>query len=265
MQKKINFMRLKLTKGCFILIFFVSLLFLLINPVVADKAEELFNSGNYTEALTLFEQELAQSGSGDQAKILNNIGTCYTALGQLDKAEEYFQKAVTADPKYWRGYLNLGVVQERLKMPEKALESYDKVDSSVPALYSEAQVKKGTLLAAQGKNDEALAAFLLAKPSAEGGAMVDLYTGIGAIQFLKKNNVAAEEAFINATKAGPDDAALAWTNLGVLYISLGKYDEAKKMFETAIAHDPKGQSKAGQYLKKLENITLKKEENISGN
>lgn len=228
--------------------------FLFFSPVLAETGEELYVAGDYSGALSIFEQELAQADGADQAQILNNIGTCYSALGELDTASEYFQKAVVADPEYWRGYINRGVVEERLGNADDAFASYGKVKSLNPAMYAEAQVKAGTLLAALGRNDEALSAYMHAESGATGNVKVDLYTGVGAIEFLSKNNAAAEEAFLKATEAGPDDAALAWTNLGVLRISQDRYDEAKTFFETAISHDPHGQSNAAEYLKKLGKI-----------
>ncbi|MDD1723551.1 MAG: tetratricopeptide repeat protein [Methanospirillum sp.] len=225
----------------------------------AESGTELYTSGDHAGAVKAFEQDLTNVSGAGQAPVLNNIGTCYVALGQPDKAVGYYTRAVTVDPSYGRGWINLGVVQEKLGKPEEAISSYDKVDLTNQAMYAEAMVKKGSLLAGQGDLDKALAAFRLAEPGATGQAVVDLYTGIGAVEFLQKNTVAAEEAFLKATEADPNGAALAFTNLGVLRISQGKYEEAKSLLETAARNDRNGQTNAVEYLKKLSAMTGEKE------
>ena len=234
------------------LLFFVVLVFLL--PLsIADSGTQLYSSGDYSGAISAFESELHDVSGSSQAPLLNNIGTCYVSLGQPEKAVEYYIRAVTADPSYGRGWINLGVVQERLGRQSEALTSYEKV-SGDPALLAEAAVKKGTLLASQEKLDESLAAFKSAEPGASGQVAVDMYTGIGGIEFMKNDIIAAEMAFLNAIDADPSGAAMAYTNLGVIRIAQNRYVEAKSAFETAIRHDPQGKTKAAQYLKKLEGM-----------
>ena len=77
---------------------------------LAADGTELFASGDYAGAIAAYEQELTGDGP---APVLGNIGTCYMALGQPEKASEYYTRAVTADPAYGRGWINLGVVQEK--------------------------------------------------------------------------------------------------------------------------------------------------------
>jgi len=219
-------------------------------PRAEGAGVDLYTSGDYSGALASFTAELADVSGSAQAPVLNNIGTCYVALGQSEKAAEYYGKAVSADPGYGRGWINLGVVQEKLGRPDEALASYGKVTGD-PGLAAEAAVKKGTLLAGQQKLDEALAAFRSAESGATGQVAVDMYTGIGGIEFMLKDTAAAEEAFVKATELDPSGAAMAWTNLGVIRISQQRYAEAKAAFETAIQNDTAGKTKAARYLQKL--------------
>ncbi|MDD1724313.1 MAG: tetratricopeptide repeat protein [Methanospirillum sp.] len=227
---------------------------LLIPGILAETGSERYASGDYAGAVTAFEQDLAGISGTGQAPVLNNIGTCYVALGEPEKALSYYSRAVEANASYGRGWINLGVVQERLGKRDDALASYDRVGIADQSLYAEAMVKKGSLLAGEGDLDQALQAFRLAGSGATGQVYVDLYTGIGAVEFLQKNTDAAEEAFLKATKADPDGAALAYTNLGVLRISQGRYKEAKRLLETAARNDKTGQTNAVSYLKKLDRM-----------
>lgn len=235
----------------------LSVFLLLICGVYAESGTELYASGDYSGAITAFEQNLSGISGPKQAPVLNNIATCYVALGEPDTAITYYTQAVDADPSYGRGWINLGVMQEKLGNTEDAISSYEKVDLTDPALYAEAKVKKGSLLAALGDYSEALSSFNLARSGATGTVVVDLYTGIGAVEFLQKNTDAAEDAFLKAINASPDGAALAYTNLGVLRISQGRNDEARELLERAILNDPLKQTQAEEYLKKLDNLSGK--------
>lgn len=248
--------------GYFYILFFVAGIWGGISSCCAAGGQDLYLSGDYTGALTAFTEELSNVEGIAKAPVLNNIGTCYVALGELEKAAGYYQQAVKTDPSYGRGWINLGVVQEELGKPDESLMSYGKVTSADPAIFADSMVKTGTLLSGRGKFDEARAAFEAGKPGASGHVAADLYTGIGAIALMQKDPDSAEQAFLQAIKADPNGAVMALTNLGVLDITQGRYDDARTAFETAVSHDPSGQSVARQYLTNLE--TMMRANNTSG-
>lgn len=234
---------------------FCLLTIVLIPSIAADIGSDRYASGDYVGSISWYQEKLNQTTGTDQAPVLNNIGTGYMSLGQQNVAFEYYVKAVSVDPDYDKGYINLGVVQEKLGRPDDALQSYGKVSERDPAIYAEALVKKGTLLSSLGKLDNALIAFHQAESSAAGSVQVDLYTGIGAVYFMQNNTDEAEKNFQKAIDSDPKGAPLAWTNLGVLQIAQGRMREAKMSFETAIQHDPSGITKAAAYLKQLIGMT----------
>jgi len=228
---------------------------LVVIPRAEGAGTDLYAAGDYAGALAAFEKELGETTGAAQAPVLNNIGTCYMALGKPDQAAGSYQKAVDLDPGYGRGWINLGVALENLGRPEEALTSYGRVSGSGDtSLIAEANVKRGTLLAGKGRFDEAIAAFESAEGDAKGSVAVDMYTGIGGAEFMKNDITAAEMAFLNAIEIDPTGAAMAYTNLGVIRIAQNRYAEAKSAFETAIRNDPQGRTKAAQYLKKLQGM-----------
>jgi tetratricopeptide (TPR) repeat protein len=232
-----------------------------IPAVQAANGQELYLAGDYSGAVEKFTSDLAGAKEADRASILNNIGTSYMGLGDLKKAKEYYQNAVTTDPAYGKGWTNLGVLQEKLGDQDAALDSFEKVTTDDPMVYADAMVKKGTLLTELGKLAEAETTFMQGEQYATGSTAADIYTGIGAIAFIQKKSDLAERNFLKAIDADPSGAVLAYTNLGVLKVTQEDYDGARKLFKTAISNDHLAISQASEFLKKLDQ--MKPEHTIS--
>src|SRR5262249_6810610 len=75
----------------------------------------------------------------------NNLGLVYDALGNPQKALEYFEKALTiklatlgdSHPDVALSYNNLGAAYKALGNPQKALEYYEKALKILLAVYGE--------------------------------------------------------------------------------------------------------------------------------
>ena len=57
-----------------------------------DKAIKLYNDGKYQEAIDAFSSVLEVCQ--DNAELYNNIALCYANLGEYEKAEKYYLKAI---------------------------------------------------------------------------------------------------------------------------------------------------------------------------
>ena len=66
------------------------------SPAQLDFGVDMARRGLWSEALFRFRQA-EQLEPGDP-RILNNIAVAYEALGQFERALDYYQKAVEADP-----------------------------------------------------------------------------------------------------------------------------------------------------------------------
>ena len=71
-----------------------------------DKAIELFNKGNYKEAIDVFSSVLETCQ--DNAELYNNIALCYANIGEYDKAEKNYLKAQHLNPKLPQVYITCG-------------------------------------------------------------------------------------------------------------------------------------------------------------
>ncbi len=212
---------------------------------------DLYNEGNFTGAITLFEESVDLVEGTDQAPILNNIGACYVALDEPEEALIYYNKAIEADPAYGRGWINHGIVSEHLESNDQALSDYEKaaeVDSSV---LTEAMIKKGKLLIRMSRFDEALNTYQSVENMVEGVEAGELHTDIGAVYYLQDNVDQAKKYFEQAITEDPEGAAIAYTNLGVIYISEEEYEKAIEAFEIAKSIDSTGDTEAAEYLDKL--------------
>ena len=66
------------------------------SPAQLDFGVEMAKRGLWSEALFRFRQ--AERHDPGNARVLNNMAVAYEALGQFDRALEYYQNAIKADP-----------------------------------------------------------------------------------------------------------------------------------------------------------------------
>ena len=87
-----------------------------------NKAAELMEEGNFSEALALL--EAGRTNAPLFFPFLYNAGICTLYLNQLRQSIIYFSKAAQIVPEYWKIYLQLGYIYGRLNKENKALEQF---------------------------------------------------------------------------------------------------------------------------------------------
>lgn len=78
-----------------------------------DKALELYNKGEYKQAIDAFSVVLEECP--ENAELYNNIALCYANLGEYDKAEKNYLRAQELNPKLAQVYINLADIYYRNK------------------------------------------------------------------------------------------------------------------------------------------------------
>ena len=184
------------------------------DPKHADSYKLLgviqFRKKNYPESVAAFEKYLELKPADSEA--LANLGYGYESLGQPDKAEEEYKKAVAVD-----GNANACFGLGKLYLTQKKLpEAQDYAQRAVAA------------------NPKSAAAHNL--------------LGVVLNQMSKFPEAAA--SFEKALKITPDDLNLS-INLGVTYINSKEFAKARELYEKILPRieDPVLKEKIEGYLK----------------
>ena len=127
------------------------------------------------------------------------LGRVYTRQGQADKAISEYEKAIRIRPNYWRNHAAVGAMYYR------------------SGRFSEAAIAYGQVITLEPDN-------------AAG------YMNLGAAMHASGNTLGAIEQYKKSIEKGP--SAVAYSNLGVIYQSQRRFDDAIEAFEGAIRLAP---------------------------
>jgi tetratricopeptide (TPR) repeat protein len=87
-----------------------------------NKAAELMDEGNFSEALKLLEEGITNAPLF--FPFLYNAGICTIYLNQLRVSIIYFSKAAQIAPEYWKTHLQLGYIYGRLNKENEAIDQF---------------------------------------------------------------------------------------------------------------------------------------------
>lgn len=212
--------------------------------------------------------ETAQTGEPSSPEMHNNLGRIHLRNGALEKARAEFLNALDLDPRNAESLLNLAAIQRaegRTADAERLIERALAVDpSSIGALSQLAELKRdegdlpeavrlfeealaiddslpflhlgyGDVLQRAGRLDDAEAAFrmvLQLEPDSFKARynLAVTYANRGAVD-------RAVSMYEEALEVGADhpEAALAWNNLGAIWLDRGDLTKARPYFERAVA------------------------------
>jgi len=209
------------------------------------QAMTLFQEGRYDEAERVFLQLLTHRPQGF-ADIYNKLGFIYQWRGELQKAADFFQKALNLNPKYTEAALNLAVTYNDMGLYDEAVETFNRAASVVKAQpksldpyirgrLANEHARLGDLYYALGLYEEALDEYrkaLTLRPN-----LVDIMTKIG---ITLRDQGALDEAIriLMRVKEVHPRYSQAFIHLGITYYMKGFVDLARSEWEALKELDP---------------------------
>lgn len=198
----------------------------------------------------------------------NNRGFAYSEMGQLQKAQEDFQTAISINPNYSSGFFNIGVVNFKQNNTEEALRWYNKAIAIKPD-YSAAYLNRGLIFLQNDRTNEALDDFNRAIQINPWGAEAYMNRGMAYLRLGKAQNALDDldktielspnlaQAYMNrgiinsmlgrgetvlddmnkGVKLSPKDADV-YFNRGNVYFAMGRHQDALQDYDKAIENDP---------------------------
>jgi tetratricopeptide (TPR) repeat protein len=201
---------------------------------LADEGIRLYQSGNYTEALKLFNAVI--DGDPSDPRAYDARGTVYSALNDYGQAMADYNQAIKLNPSFAQAYYNRGRLYSLLKQYDEALSDLEKSSELDAASFGyRANGNIGLIYYRQGKYDEALKAY--AASIAKDGTKADVfflrgetYTALGQYEAAIADYQSAVARFSRYD--------LAYQSLGYAYYKTGKNDKAIEELKRAIEIAP---------------------------
>ncbi|MBD2200345.1 MULTISPECIES: CHAT domain-containing protein [Calothrix] len=239
--------------------------------LLADTGAVYFRMGQYQKALELYQQSLAiynaNSDRAGSAETLNNIGVVYINLGNYTQALDAYQQALTPiqDFCYQQkstcfygteaailnnlagAYFSLGQYQKSLELAEKSANIYKKFRTGEYKGTNKQDIK--LLYDALGQNPQALQQVssranvgdAFGKDSFQFQGEALNLNNIGQIYFSQGKNEQALRLYQQALaiyqeNKYPQGIAVTLNNIGRVYASTGKYNQAIESNQQALTN-----------------------------
>jgi tetratricopeptide (TPR) repeat protein len=159
-----------------------------------------------------------------------SLGDLYTATGKYGEAENAYKDALEIDSNNSSALNGLGKVyrlQGRLKDAEATIRKAVGLHPGEWATYN----TLGMFLYRTGRYAEAAEQFRIMTALDSSNARA--YTNLATALVLAEEHVLAESAYQRALELEPN--AFAYSNLGMFYYTIGRYDEAVEKLRNAVA------------------------------
>jgi tetratricopeptide (TPR) repeat protein len=156
--------------------------------------------------------------------------------GRFEEAIPEYQRSIALDPNQFESYNNLGNCWLALNQPEKAVKLFQEAiaRTQYPGQYHFYQ-SLGMALLAANRPYEAKGAFLL--ETALNPDFADAHINLGNVYFLERNFERAIEEYQDVIEIDPKRTE-GLENLGKLYLTINQPELARKYFEQYVKEKP---------------------------
>ena len=198
---------------------------------------------------------MVPAASEEEAIVLNNLGLIYTTRGELDRAEEIYQKALSINVRLARpkgtakAYANLGTIHRTRGELDKAEEMHLKaldIEKGLGRLEGVASAYNdlGLVYQTRGELDRAeemhRKSLAIAEQSGNLDVMAKQYGNLGVLYQTRGELDTAEEMLRKALeideRLGSLEGMASWYgDLGIVYHTRGQLDKAEHMHLKSLA------------------------------
>lgn len=200
--------------------------------LVASALATVQRNAVWRDEISLWSDAAAKAPGGATGHI--NLGVGYLHVGDLDRAEASFRRALVADPAHPLVYYNLGQVALRREHADEASGWFGRALALAPRSW-EAHHALGEAEMAGGRLEDAATAFRQAVALNPRDAKAHARLGVLAQQ--AGDDASAEAAYLTALRDDPDNPEVL-NNLGAIHLGRREWARALDLLTTAVRRDP---------------------------
>ncbi|HYW42587.1 MAG TPA: tetratricopeptide repeat protein [Bryobacteraceae bacterium] len=200
------------------------------------RAAALIGMKKYTDARTLL--DAMQKAAPNSPDVLYQLGLLDMYQLKYKEAEAAFRKSYDLNPANARGLMGVVEVYMAQNKPDQALEVLQAEAAKTPNRM-EFRLGAGSIALRAGKFDLALSEFqkVLDAMDKTSKARGEVFLRIGETYRRKGDDASALAAFQKAREILPDND-LVLSSLGLTMEKLGRWTEAKQLYEAALKNTP---------------------------
>ena len=205
----------------------------------------------FSEALKIYPRhQKARKGLNNVTKQLLNNGNKAYKRGDLEKATQYYLKAVKFDEQFYLAFYQLGVLEKKMGNSDLAISYFNKAIEIKPDFHK-AWFTLGTSYEADNNLDSAILKYNKAVELNPG--YTKAYGNLGNIYTVKKDYDSAKDVLLTAIQIDPTYAD-AYLRLGVVFSEQEFFIEASEQFKKATEYDEKNYDSWFRYASSLNSI-----------
>ena len=202
----------------------------------------------FSEALKIYPgHQKARKGLNNVTKQLLNNGNKAYKRGDLEKASEYYLKAVQFDQQFYLAFYQLGVLEKKMGNSEDAINYFNKAIKIKPDFHK-AWFTLGTSYEVDNNLDSAIVKYNKAIDLNPG--YTKAYGNLGNIYTLQEDYDSAKDVLLTAIQIDPSYAD-GHLRLGVVFSHQELFFEASEQFKKATEYDEKNHDAWFRYASSL--------------
>lgn len=183
-------------------------------------------------ALSLLAAGCVTTTRQKQAQASVELGTAYLREGDAPAALGILRQAVKKDPRNWEGWDRLGLAYWAQRDFGESERAFTRAVKLVPD-KAEVRNNYGLMLMAQGRNDEAISQFEVARQDLLYRKPAIVLSNLGHALYLQGRHAEALEVLDQALQRSPE-MCQAMFHRSLVYEAMGRLDGALDGYETMI-------------------------------